>query len=93
MSSGRGNNNNYYKTEEENVNEQSSEDETNYQSYYEDKTEEETKVKEHDYDNKKIKQPKRTLKIFKKNLPTNAATTEIKLENTKRVQYYVLFLS
>ena len=31
------------------------------------------------------------MKIFKKNLPTNAATTEIKLENTKRVQYYVPF--
>ena len=34
---------------------------------------------------KKLKKNARTLEIFKKNWPTDTATTEIKLGNTKRV--------
>ena len=40
---------------------------------------------------KKPEKNQRMLVIFKKNWPTDAATTEIKLGNTKRVQYYVPF--
>ena len=40
---------------------------------------------------KKKPEKNRTLTIFKKNWPTDTATTEIKLGNTKNVQYYVPF--
>ena len=40
---------------------------------------------------KKKPEKNRTLTIFKKNWATDAATNEIKLGNTKNVQYYVPF--
>ena len=41
---------------------------------------------------KKPEKYQRMLAIFEKNWPTDDETTEIKLGNTKRVQYYVPFL-